>query len=164
MSLHLLLLRRSSSTLTTTNHPLLRALHHLILSPLHHIPNPNPPISTTPLLPSSRTFSFSSAEEAAAERRRRRRRLRIEPPLQAMQRNPNPPPRDPNAPRLPDSTSALTGNRLNLHNRVQSLIRAFDLDTASHVARNSVYSRTRPTVFTCNAIIAAMYRAKRYIV
>uniref|UniRef100_A0A6N2K6E6 Pentacotripeptide-repeat region of PRORP domain-containing protein n=1 Tax=Salix viminalis TaxID=40686 RepID=A0A6N2K6E6_SALVM len=79
-----------------------------------------------------------------------------------MQRNPNPPPRDPNAPRLPDSTSALTGNRLNLHNRVQSLIRASDLDTASHVARNSVYSRTRPTVFTCNAIIAAMYRAKRY--
>ncbi|KAJ6715556.1 PENTATRICOPEPTIDE (PPR) REPEAT-CONTAINING PROTEIN PF01535'-RELATED [Salix viminalis] len=162
MSLHLLLLRRSSATLTTTNHPLLRALHHLIPSPLYHTPNPNPPISTTPLLPSSRTFSFSSAEEAAAERRRRRRRLRIEPPLQAMQRNPNPPPRDPNAPRLPDSTSALTGNRLNLHNRVQSLIRASDLDTASHVARNSVYSRTRPTVFTCNAIIAAMYRAKRY--
>ncbi|KAG5229364.1 pentatricopeptide repeat-containing protein [Salix suchowensis] len=162
MSLHLLLLRRSSATLTTTNHPLLRALHHLIQSPLYHTPNRNPPISTTPLLPSSRTFSFSSAEEAAAERRRRRRRLRIEPPLQAMQRNPNPPPRDPNAPRLPDSTSALTGNRLNLHNRVQSLIRASDLDTASHVARNSVYSRTRPTVFTCNAIIAAMYRAKRY--
>lgn len=54
------------------------------------------------------------------------------------------------------------GPRLNLHNRVQSLIRAGDLDAASAVARHSVFSNTRPTVFTCNAIIAAMYRAKRY--
>ncbi|KAF2320220.1 hypothetical protein GH714_026076 [Hevea brasiliensis] len=83
-------------------------------------------------------------------------------PPHALQRNSNPPPRDPNAPRLPDSTSALVGPRLNLHNRVQSLIRAFDLDNASLLARNAVYTRTRPTVFTCNAIIAAMYRAKRY--
>uniref|UniRef100_A0A3N7G4T0 Pentacotripeptide-repeat region of PRORP domain-containing protein n=2 Tax=Populus trichocarpa TaxID=3694 RepID=A0A3N7G4T0_POPTR len=161
MSLYLLLLlRRSSATLTINNHPLIRALHHLSLSPLVHTPNLSPPISTSPLLPPSRTFAFSSAEEAAADRRKRRRRLRIDPPFQAMQSNPPPP--DPNAPRLPDSTNALTGHRLNLHNRVQSLIRAYDLDTASLVARNSVYSRTRPTVFTCNAIIAAMYRAKRY--
>ncbi|KAK4769203.1 hypothetical protein SAY86_027353 [Trapa natans] len=110
-----------------------------------------------------RTFAFSSAEEAAAERRRRKRRLRIEPPLHALRReNYPPPPRDPNAPRLPDSTSALVGPRLNLHNRVQSLIRAGDLDAASAVARHSVFSNTRPTVFTCNAIIASMYRAKRY--
>ncbi|KAK4793732.1 hypothetical protein SAY86_024167 [Trapa natans] len=110
-----------------------------------------------------RTFAFSSAEEAAAERRRRKRRLRIEPPLHALRReNYPPPPRDPNAPRLPDSTSALVGPRLNLHNRVQSLIRAGDLDAASTVARHSVFSNTRPTVFTCNAIIASMYRAKRY--
>ncbi|KAK4279959.1 hypothetical protein QN277_011651 [Acacia crassicarpa] len=114
-------------------------------------------------LSQNRAFAFSSAEEAAAERRRRKRRLRIEPPLNAIR----PPPqqyasRDPNAPRLPDSTSALVGPRLSLHNRVQSLIRAGDLDAASAVARHSVFSRTRPTVFTCNAIIAAMYRAKRY--
>ncbi|KAL5075239.1 hypothetical protein RYX36_014223 [Vicia faba] len=117
-----------------------------------------PPISIT-----VRSFAFSSAEEAAAERRRIKRRHRIEPPLNAIR----PPPhqhqsRDPNAPRLPDSTSALVGPRLNLHNRVQSLIRAGDLDAASAVARHSVFSSTRPTVFTCNAIIAATYRAKRY--
>ncbi|CAJ2676277.1 unnamed protein product [Trifolium pratense] len=121
---------------------------------------------TTTVLPISitvRSFAFSSAEEAAAERRRRKRRHRTEPPLNAIR----PPPhqhqsRDPNAPRLPDSTSALVGPRLNLHNRVQSLIRAGDLDAASAVARHSVFSSTRPTVFTCNAIIANMYRAKRY--
>ncbi|KAJ1406689.1 Tetratricopeptide-like helical domain superfamily [Sesbania bispinosa] len=119
--------------------------------------------STVPISVTVRSFAFSSAEEAAAERRRRKRRLRIEPPLNAIR----PPPqqaqwRDPNAPRLPDSTSALVGPRLSLHNRVQSLIRAGDLDAASAIARHSVFSVTRPTVFTCNAIIAAMYRAKRY--
>ncbi|KAK1360359.1 Glutamine-rich protein 23 [Heracleum sosnowskyi] len=126
---------------------------------------------TTPTLPHHptlliplRTFAFSSAEEAAAERRRRKRRLRIEPPLHALRRDPNAPrpTRDPNAPRLPDSTSALVGPRLSLHNRVQALIRANDLDNASIVARQSVFSNTRPTVFTCNAIIASMHRAKRY--
>ncbi|KAD3067400.1 hypothetical protein R6Q59_018534 [Mikania micrantha] len=108
-----------------------------------------------------RSFAFSSAEEAAAERRRRKRRLRIEPPLHALQRDPNAPRprRDPNQ---PDTTSALVGPRLSLHNRVQSLIRAGDLDNASVVARQSVFSSTRPTVFTCNAIIGSMYRAKRY--
>lgn len=112
---------------------------------------------------STRSFAFSSAEEAAAERRRRKRRLRIEPPLQALRDQNTPrPPRDPNAPRLPDSTSSLVGPRLNLHNRVQSSIRAGDLDEASITARQAVFSSTRPTVFTCNAIIAAMYRAKRY--
>ncbi|KAJ1420023.1 Tetratricopeptide-like helical domain superfamily [Sesbania bispinosa] len=122
--------------------------------------------STVQLQPISvtvRSFAFSSAEEAAAERRRRKRRLRIEPPLNAIRPPPQQAPsRDPNAPRLPDSTSALVGPRLSLHNRVQSLIRAGDLDAASAIARHSVFSVTRPTVFTCNAIIAAMYRAKRY--
>ncbi|KAG5391752.1 hypothetical protein IGI04_021715 [Brassica rapa subsp. trilocularis] len=108
-----------------------------------------------------RNRTFSSAEEADAARRKQRRQSRIQPPLNALQRDP-PPKRDPNAPRLPDSTSSLVGQRLNLHNRVQSLIRASDLDAASRLARNSVFSSTRPTVFTCNAIIAAMYRAKRY--
>ncbi|KAL1811772.1 hypothetical protein DCAR_0623900 [Daucus carota subsp. sativus] len=143
MTLFRLILRSLSRT-----HPL--AHPHL---------NPNP----THLIP-LRTFAFSSAEEAAAERRRRKRRLRIEPPLHALRRDPNAPrpTRDPNAPRLPDSTSALVGPRLSLHNRVQSLIRANDLDNASIVARQSVFSNTRPTVFTCNAIIASMHRAKRY--
>ncbi|KAK9069644.1 hypothetical protein SSX86_011548 [Deinandra increscens subsp. villosa] len=118
---------------------------------------PNP----TFLIP-FRSFAFSSAEEAAAERRRRKRRLRIEPPLHALRTDPNAPRprRDPNQ---PDTTSALVGPRLSLHNRVQSLIRAGDLDNASVVARQSVFSSTRPTVFTCNAIIGSMYRGKRYL-
>ncbi|KAJ1415127.1 Tetratricopeptide-like helical domain superfamily [Sesbania bispinosa] len=119
--------------------------------------------STVPISVTVRSFAFSSAEEAAAERRRRKRRLRIELPLNAIRPPPQQAPwRDPNALRLPDSTSALVGPRLSLHNRVQSLIRAGDLDAASAIARHSVFSVTRPTVFTCNAIIAAMYRAKRY--
>ncbi|OIV96251.1 hypothetical protein TanjilG_14928 [Lupinus angustifolius] len=134
---------------------LLRSLRRTSSSLLHNHP--------LHLISQSRSFAFSSAEEAAAERRRRKRRLRIEPPLNAIRPPPHhSQPRDPNAPRLPDSTSALVGPRLSLHNRVQSLIRAGDLDAASAVARHSVFSSTRPTVFTCNAIIAAMYRSKRY--
>ncbi|KAL8109435.1 pentatricopeptide repeat-containing protein At1g10270-like [Apium graveolens] len=138
MTLYRLLLR----TLTRT-HPL--SPHPTLLIPL-------------------RTLAFSSAEEAAAERRRRKRRLRIEPPLHALRRdNQTPrPPRDPNAPRLPDTTSSLVGPRLSLHNRVQSLIRAGDLDNASVIARKSVFSNPRPTVFTCNAVVASMHRVKRY--
>ncbi|XP_059648292.1 pentatricopeptide repeat-containing protein At1g10270-like [Cornus florida] len=150
-------LRRSSSlSTTTTSTTQTLALHHHID---HHF-QPQNPNFTLPF----RSFAFSSAEEAAAERRRRKRRLRIEPPLHALRRDPSAPrPRpDPNAPRLPDSTSALVGPRLNLHNRVQSLIRAGDLDSASVLARQAVFSNTRPTVFTCNAIMAAMYRAKRF--
>ncbi|KAF5204939.1 Pentatricopeptide repeat-containing protein [Thalictrum thalictroides] len=112
----------------------------------------------------TRSFAYLSPEDADAERRRRKRRLRIEPPLHALRRDPSTPrPRpDPNAPRLPDSTSSLVGPRLNLHNRVQSLIRGGDLDAASVTARQAVFSNCRPTVFTCNAIIASMYRAGRY--
>ncbi|XP_051145210.1 pentatricopeptide repeat-containing protein At1g10270-like [Andrographis paniculata] len=123
------------------------------------------PGSSSTTAPPQRSYGFSSAEEAAAERRRRKRRLRIEPPLFALRPNPQTPPPNPDSsdrPRLPDSTSALVGPRLNLHNRVQSLIRAGDLDAASYIARQSVFQYIRPTVFTCNAIIAAMYRAKRY--
>uniref|UniRef100_A0A5B7B499 Putative ACT11D09.4 n=1 Tax=Davidia involucrata TaxID=16924 RepID=A0A5B7B499_DAVIN len=151
-------LRRSSSlpTSTTISTTQSLALHHHI----DHQLQPQNPNFLVPV----RSFAFSSAEEAAAERRRRKRRLRIEPPLHALRRDPNAPrpPPNPNAPRLPDTTSALVGPRLNLHNRVQSLIRAGDLDSASALARQSVFSNTRPTVFTCNAIMAAMYRAKRY--
>ncbi|KAL1103639.1 hypothetical protein V6Z11_D04G013100 [Gossypium hirsutum] len=134
--------------------------HNVALNPASENPIQGPP--TPP--PPQRSYAFTSAEEAAAERRRRKRRLRIEPPIHALRASaPSAPPtRDPNAPRLPDSTSALVGHRLNLHNRVQSLIRASDLDAASLLARSSVFSSTRPTVFTCNAIIAAMYRNKRF--
>ncbi|KAG2396401.1 Pentatricopeptide repeat-containing protein [Vigna angularis] len=135
------------------------SLHRLLLRRLSSIAASRPIFSLT----QTRSYAFSSAEEAAAERRRRKRRLRIEPPLNAIRPPPQQgPPRDPNAPRLPDSTSALVGPRLSLHNRVQSLIRAGDLEAASAIARHAVFSVTRPTVFTCNAIIAAMYRSKRY--
>ncbi|TKY71420.1 Pentatricopeptide repeat-containing protein [Spatholobus suberectus] len=135
------------------------SLYRLLLRRVSTVAARPPMLSLT----QTRSYAFSSAEEAAAERRRRKRRLRIEPPLNAI-RPPaqQGPPRDPNAPRLPDSTSALVGPRLSLHNRVQSLIRAGDLEAASAIARHSVFSVTRPTVFTCNAIIAAMYRSKRY--
>nr|GLL23923.1 pentatricopeptide repeat-containing protein At1g10270 isoform X2 [Ipomoea trifida] len=146
-------LRRSSANATTS----VAAAARTQFISVNHLQNPSF------LLP-HRSFAFSSAEEAAAERRRRKRRLRIEPPLGALRRDsaPRPPPSDDPRSRLPDSTSALVGPRLNLHNRVQSLIRAGDLDSAAAVARHSVFSNTRPTVFTCNAIIAAMYRAGRY--
>ncbi|XP_049352415.1 pentatricopeptide repeat-containing protein At1g10270 isoform X7 [Solanum verrucosum] len=143
-------LRRSSATAAV--------VRTQITTSVHNPQNPNF------LLP-QRSFAFSSAEEAAAERRRRKRRLRIEPPINALRRDPlprgPPSPDDPRS-RLPDTTSALVGPRLNLHNRVQSLIRAGDLDSAAAVARHAVFSNTRPTVFTCNAIIGAMYRSGRY--
>ncbi|GKV38731.1 hypothetical protein SLEP1_g46611 [Rubroshorea leprosula] len=147
---------RRSSTITTAQ-PLFH-FFHLTQNPVQNQSlNPQSPYLY-------RSFAFTSAEEAAAERRRRKRRLRIEPPLHALRPSPNssPPARDPNGPRLPDSTSQLVGPRLNLHNRVQSLIRASDLDAASLLARSSVFSNIRPTVFTCNAIVAAMYRNKRF--
>ncbi|OEL25210.1 Pentatricopeptide repeat-containing protein [Dichanthelium oligosanthes] len=142
---------------------LLRCLSYLHPSPFSAPATGSAPPPTlagllTPL--GGRHFAFSTAEEAAAERRRKRR-LRIEPPINAVRRGP-PPPRDPNAPRLPDTTSALVGPRLSLHNRVQSLIRSGDLDGASVAARAAVSSRVRPTVFTCNAVTAAMVRAGRH--
>ncbi|KAL5993261.1 Pentatricopeptide repeat-containing protein [Asimina triloba] len=125
-------------------------------TPTNHLPSQNPLSSLNQL----RSFAFSTAEEAAAERRRRKRRLRIEPPLHALRHDPSAPRPRPD-PRLPDSTSALVGPRLNLHNRVQSLIRAGDLDAASATARQAVFSNTRPTVFTCNAVVASMFRGRR---
>ncbi|PKA59276.1 Pentatricopeptide repeat-containing protein [Apostasia shenzhenica] len=109
----------------------------------------------------SRPFAFASLEEAAAERRRRKRQLRIDPPLH---RNPNAsrPIRDPKSPRLPDSTSSLVGPRLSLHNRVQSLIRSGNLDDASAVSRQALFSSVRPTVFTCNSVMSSMLRARRF--
>ncbi|KAG9130677.1 hypothetical protein Leryth_018086 [Lithospermum erythrorhizon] len=118
-------------------------------------------LSTTTPYPPSRTHPPLSHALL-----RRRSRRQPPPPKRRLASNPSTPqmpaPPPPTHHRLPDSTSALVGPRLNLHNRVQSLIRANDLDSAAALARHSVFSNTRPTVFTCNAIIASMYRAKRF--
>ncbi|KAK1285161.1 Pentatricopeptide repeat-containing protein [Acorus calamus] len=118
-----------------------------------------------------RLLSFATPEEAAAERRRRKRRLRIEPPLNSLrhsqpprppqQQHPRPSP-NPNAPKLPEPVSALSGKRLDLHNRILTLIRENDLDEASLLVRHSIYSNCRPTVFTCNAVLSALLRQSRY--
>ncbi|XP_077251312.1 pentatricopeptide repeat (PPR) superfamily protein [Tasmannia lanceolata] len=135
--------------------------------PLFFLRLKTPKPYSSPSLLSLRPFSFASPEEAAAERRRRKRRLRIEPPLNALRHHQQPqqprqPPPNPNAPKLPDSVSVLSGNRLNLHNRILTLIRQNDLDEASLLVRHSIYSNCRPTVFTCNSVLSALLRQSRY--
>ncbi|CAD6231003.1 unnamed protein product [Miscanthus lutarioriparius] len=105
--------------------------------------------------------------DAAAERRRRKRRLRVEPPLSrgpAPQRAPGAPrpASNPNAPKIPEPASVLSGKRLDLHRRILTLIRENDLDEAALLTRHSIYSNCRPTVFTCNAVLAALLRQARY--
>uniref|UniRef100_A0A0A8YTH4 Pentatricopeptide repeat-containing protein n=1 Tax=Arundo donax TaxID=35708 RepID=A0A0A8YTH4_ARUDO len=106
--------------------------------------------------------------DATAERRRRKRRLRVEPPLSrgpAPQRAPGAPrtsASNPNAPKLPEPASVLTGKRLDLHRRILALVRENDLDEAALLTRHSIYSNCRPTVFTCNAVLAALLRQARY--
>ncbi|CAA3026292.1 pentatricopeptide repeat-containing At3g49240 [Olea europaea subsp. europaea] len=126
---------------------------------------PAPPSIAVPL----RLFSFATPEEAAAERRKRKRRLRIEPPLSSLrhqqQQRPSPPsaaPQNPNAPKLPEPASALSGNRLNLHNKILTLIRENDLEEAALYTRHSIYSNCRPTIYTCNAVMAAQLRQSKY--
>ncbi|KAL5203712.1 hypothetical protein ABZP36_008583 [Zizania latifolia] len=105
--------------------------------------------------------------DAAAERRRRKRRLRVEPP---SSRGPTPQrapgaarqASNPNAPKLPEPASVLSGKRLDLHRRILALIRENDLDEAALLTRHSIYSNCRPTVFTCNAVLAALLRQARY--
>ncbi|KVI07077.1 hypothetical protein Ccrd_014556 [Cynara cardunculus var. scolymus] len=135
---------------------LVRTHHH------HHHP-------LRPAVVSLRQLSFATPEDAAAERRRRKRRLRIEPPLNALRSNtqsqprPTPSPNaNPNAPKIPEHVSALTGNRLNLHNRILKLIRENDLQEAVLLTRHSVYSNCKPTIFTCNAVMAACLRQSKY--
>uniref|UniRef100_A0A7C9E630 Pentacotripeptide-repeat region of PRORP domain-containing protein n=1 Tax=Opuntia streptacantha TaxID=393608 RepID=A0A7C9E630_OPUST len=126
-------------------------------------------LSSPPLL-SFRLFSFATPEDIAAERRRRKRQLRMQPPISSSPRQHQPPPSqrspipnpNPNAPKLPDNVFALTGNRLNLHNKILKLIRENDLDEAALYTRHSVYSNCRPTIFTCNAVMAALLRQARY--
>lgn len=115
---------------------------------------------------SLRSLSFATPEEAAAERRRRKRRLRIEPPLIGSRtpqpRSPPSAPPNPNAPKLPEPISALSGNRLNLHNKILKLVRENDLDEAALYTRHSVYSNCKPTIYTVNAVLAALIRQLRY--
>ncbi|XP_022141333.1 pentatricopeptide repeat-containing protein At3g49240 [Momordica charantia] len=122
-----------------------------------------------PLSVTLRFLSFASPEEAAAERRRRKRRLRIEPPLSSSsatrpQSQPPKPqsPQNPNAPKLPEHISALSGNRLTLHNRILTLIRQNDLEEAALFTRHSIYSNCRPTIFTVNAVLNAQLRQSKY--
>ncbi|KAI3751154.1 hypothetical protein L2E82_22200 [Cichorium intybus] len=134
---------------------LVRTHHH------HHHP-------LRPAVISLRHLSFATPEDAAAERRRRKRRLRIEPPLNALRSNtqsqprPTPAPTNPNAPKIPEHVSVLTGKRLELHNRILKLIRENDLQEAVLLTRHSVYSNCKPTIFTCNAVMAACLRQSKY--
>lgn len=113
-------------------------------------------------------MSFATQEEAAAERRRRKRRLRMEPPLNSFNRSQQQqsqiprPIQNPNVPKLPESVSALTGKRLDLHNQILKLIRENDLEEAALFTRHSVYSNCRPTIFTVNAVLAAQLRQSKY--
>ncbi|KAA0050505.1 hypothetical protein IC582_013268 [Cucumis melo] len=116
-----------------------------------------------------RFLSFASAEEADAERRRRKRRLRIEPPLSSSsaarpqsQPSRSQTPQNPNTPKVPEHISALSGNRLNLHNRILTLIRENDLEEAALFTRHSIYSNCRPTIFTVNAVLNAQLRQSKY--
>ncbi|KAJ0458326.1 putative tetratricopeptide-like helical domain superfamily [Helianthus annuus] len=134
--------------------------HHLktLIRTHHPLPRTLPPL---------RHLSYATPEDAAAERRRRKRRLRIEPPLNALRSptQPRPTPTantNPNAPKLPEHVSLLTGNRLNLHNRILKLIRENDLQEAVLLTRHSVYSNCKPTIFTCNAVMTACYRQSKY--
>ncbi|XWS61330.1 hypothetical protein CRYUN_Cryun07bG0117000 [Craigia yunnanensis] len=123
-----------------------------------------------PSLIALRCLSFNTPEEAAAERRRRKRRLRVEPPLSSVQRSqqqaqqvaPPKPIQNPNAPKIPEPVTVLTGNRLNLHNKILKLIRENDLDEAALYTRHSVYSNCRPAIYTVNAVLNAQLRQSKY--
>ncbi|KAG9440974.1 hypothetical protein H6P81_021139 [Aristolochia fimbriata] len=138
---------------------------HLLRPLTKHYP---PVVGFGKLLNISRSFAFSTPEEAAAERRRRKHRLGIWTPSGILRPDPNYARPHPNALSesdpmpLPETTSALTGPRLNLHNRVRNLIRSGDVDSASTTARQALFSRTRPTVYTCNAVMDALLRARRF--
>ncbi|RWW81432.1 hypothetical protein BHE74_00010167 [Ensete ventricosum] len=92
----------------------------------------------------------------------------LPPPPAASAHLPAPPPRsprtvpNPDAPKLPEPISAHAGSRLNLHNRILTLIRENDLDEAALLVRHSIYSNCRPTIFTANAVLNALLRQSRY--
>ncbi|GMJ10905.1 NUWA, embryo defective 1796 [Hibiscus trionum] len=55
-------------------------------------------------------------------------------------------------PKVPEPVTALSGNRLNLHNKILKLIRENDLEEAALYTRHSVYSNCRPTIYTVKAV------------
>ncbi|KAL9263898.1 Pentatricopeptide repeat-containing protein [Drosera capensis] len=124
---------------------------------------------TATLIPNLRRhLSFATPDEAAAFRRQRKRRFRIEPPPNSLRTSNNSPhqrtsqSQNPNSPKLPDSIATLTVPRLNLHNKILTLIRENDLDEAALYTRHSVYSNCRPTIYTCNAVMWALYRQSHF--
>ncbi|KAF8097716.1 hypothetical protein N665_0283s0020 [Sinapis alba] len=138
-------------------------LNHLQTLARAYRPRLPPPFSAV------RYMSFATQEEAAAERRKRKRRLRMEPPLNSLNRSHQQqqpqisrPIQNPNIPKLPESVSSLTGKRLDLHNHILKLIRENDLEEAALYTRHSVYSNCRPTIFTVNAVLAAQLRQGKY--
>ncbi|XP_010682393.2 pentatricopeptide repeat-containing protein At3g49240, mitochondrial [Beta vulgaris subsp. vulgaris] len=137
--------------------PLSFPYHHRTLRP--HSP---------PLISFRRLLSFATADDIATERRKRRRQVRMQPPLspqrhqQQQQQQHRAPITNPNAPKVPEHVFALTGTRLACHNKILKLIRENDLDEAALYTRHSVYSNCRPTIFTCNAVMAALLRQSRY--
>ena len=104
-----------------------------------------------------------AALDAAAERRRRKRKLRMEPPLNALQRNRDYVRKEPYVvSKFPEPISALVGERLNLHNRVLSLCRSANLSDAVLAVRHAMFSNCRPTVFTCNAVLEHLQATGNY--
>ncbi|CAN0897689.1 Pentatricopeptide repeat-containing protein At3g49240, mitochondrial [Linum grandiflorum] len=150
--------------------PAFFARYRALSNPLYHnYHRSNPLLPPPPPIVAVRFLSFSTPEEAEAERRRRKRRLRIEPPLssahraqQQQQQQIPKPKQNPNEFKLPEPISALSGNRLNLHNRILTLIRENDLDEAALFTRHSVYSNCRPTIYTVNAVLNAQFRQSKY--
>ncbi|XP_010541477.1 PREDICTED: pentatricopeptide repeat-containing protein At3g49240 [Tarenaya hassleriana] len=141
----------------------------VFLTHLRTLAKPYRPI-VLPHVVAVRWFSFATQEEAAAERRRRKRRLRMEPPNALNRTHQQPPPQsqaprpiqNPNAPKLPEPVTALTGKRLELHNKILKLIRENDLEEAALYTRHSVYSNCRPTIYTVNAVLTAQLRQSKY--
>ncbi|GLJ08917.1 hypothetical protein SUGI_0098590 [Cryptomeria japonica] len=105
-------------------------------------------------------YMSQAALDAAAERRARKRALRVDPPMSALQRNRYGPPK-PHDPNMPEPINVLVGDRLSLHNRLQSLSRSGKLDEALVAARQAQYSRIRPTIFTYNSLLGHCHRAGR---
>ncbi|GLT63651.1 hypothetical protein SLA2020_361990 [Shorea laevis] len=69
---------------------------------------------------------------------------------------------NPNAPKIPEPVSALSGNRLNLHSRILTIIRQNDLKEAALFTRYSFYSNCRATIYTVNAVLNAQLRQSKY--
>jgi pentatricopeptide repeat protein len=157
--------RRESRAAMGAYRRLIRALTTHSISPLRttHGGPSSPLFATTTWTRGMRMVATSQAAmDAAAERRRRKRKLRIEPPLNALQRNRDYARREAMSNRnskLPEPINVLVGDRLSLHNRIQTLCRAGKLDEATLGVKHAMYSNCRPTVFTCNSVLGALTRA-----